>query len=263
MSVIGSVESLWRYPVKSMRGEMLDEAFAGFSGVYGDRIYAFTSSAAIAGFPWVTGREYREMVLHQPQFRHPEKAAAPSNLQEAEGLDPGITSVYAEMDDLALDVVTPSGDVLALDSPELIEMLRGKVGEADEVSLLRSHRAMTDCRPVSLISLQTVGRVADESGSQVDKRQFRANVYLDLNGADGFAEDEFVGKTLAIGPKVKVSILERDPRCAMITLDPETAKANPLGLRQIAKSRGGMAGVYAAVLVEGTIRPGDDVNLIG
>jgi len=33
MSVIGKVESLWRYPVKSMRGEELDEAFAGYSGV--------------------------------------------------------------------------------------------------------------------------------------------------------------------------------------------------------------------------------------
>jgi hypothetical protein len=29
MSVVGKVESLWRYPVKSMRGEELEEAFAG------------------------------------------------------------------------------------------------------------------------------------------------------------------------------------------------------------------------------------------
>jgi uncharacterized protein YcbX len=37
VSIIGKVNSLWRYPVKGMRGEELDEAFAGFSGIYGDR----------------------------------------------------------------------------------------------------------------------------------------------------------------------------------------------------------------------------------
>ena len=56
MKVAGHVESLWRYPVKSMRGEELPEAFIGFSGVYGDRVYAFRSSAATAGFPNLTAR---------------------------------------------------------------------------------------------------------------------------------------------------------------------------------------------------------------
>ncbi len=51
MSLVGKVESLWRYPIKSMRGEELEEAFVGFSGVYGDRLYAFKSSAAPKGFP--------------------------------------------------------------------------------------------------------------------------------------------------------------------------------------------------------------------
>jgi len=41
MSIIGRVDSLWRYPVKSMRGEELDEAFAGYPGIYGDRVFAF------------------------------------------------------------------------------------------------------------------------------------------------------------------------------------------------------------------------------
>ena len=41
MSIIGKVDSLWRYPVKSMRGQELDESFIGYSGVYGDRLFAF------------------------------------------------------------------------------------------------------------------------------------------------------------------------------------------------------------------------------
>jgi len=57
MELIGTVESLWRYPVKSMRGEKLQEAFVGFPGVYGDRLYAFRNSMAPKGFPYLTGRE--------------------------------------------------------------------------------------------------------------------------------------------------------------------------------------------------------------
>src|SRR6202040_2770565 len=68
MSLVGKVESLWRYPVKSMRGEELQEAFVGFSGVYGDRLFAFKSSAAPKGFPYLTGREQEEMLLFALAF---------------------------------------------------------------------------------------------------------------------------------------------------------------------------------------------------
>ena len=57
MKIIGKVESLWRYPVKSMRGEELDAAFLGFAGIYGDRLFAFRSAASPKGFPYLTGRE--------------------------------------------------------------------------------------------------------------------------------------------------------------------------------------------------------------
>ncbi len=84
MGVIGTVESLWRYPVKSMRGEELAEIFAGFAGVYGDRLFAFRSSASPAGFPHFTARDQRQMLRYRPRFRQPGKAAAPPNLTEAE-----------------------------------------------------------------------------------------------------------------------------------------------------------------------------------
>ena len=50
MSIIGKVESLWRYPVKSMRGQELDTAYVGFAGVYGDRLYAFGVLSRRKGF---------------------------------------------------------------------------------------------------------------------------------------------------------------------------------------------------------------------
>ena len=62
MNTIGTVESLWRYPVKSMRGEELEEAFVGFAGIYGDRIFAFETPSGRKGFPFFTGRDERQMI---------------------------------------------------------------------------------------------------------------------------------------------------------------------------------------------------------
>src|SRR5437868_15336148 len=115
MSAIGTVESLWRYPVKSMRGEELDEVFAGFSGVYGDRLFAFESSASPKGFPYLTGREQREMLRYRPRFRDRDKAALPVNLDDAEKLSPNLNPVSGNPADLMVDVEAPDGTTFAID----------------------------------------------------------------------------------------------------------------------------------------------------
>ncbi|MGZ5021631.1 MAG: MOSC domain-containing protein [Chthoniobacterales bacterium] len=260
MSTIGTVESLWRYPVKSMRGEELDELFAGYSGVYGDRIFAFTTSEGRAGFPWFTGRDQRQMLRYRPRFRQPDKAARPINQAEAEKLPPGATPLYAEPNDLMVDVETPTGNAVAIDDPALIETLREGIDDKHKLTLLRSQRALTDCRPLSIFGVRSARKLGEETGITVDKRRFRANVYVDL--AEGFAEDELVGRSLRIGPKVIVSVVGRDPRCMMITLDPETAEKEPALLKKVAQAHEGMAGVYGAVLVEGLVHKGDPIELL-
>jgi uncharacterized protein len=262
MPGIGRVESVWRYPVKSMRGEDLPNAFAGFAGVYGDRVYAFRSSAAAAGFPYLTAREQQLMLRCRARYRHPERMAAPPNLAAAAAIGPGITPLNAEAADLTLDVILPSGEILGVDDPRLIERLCERQREGLRLSLIRSERALTDCRPISLISLQTARQLSDEVGVRLDTRRFRANVYVDLEAGKGFAENAWVGRRLRIGAKTEVAVLERDPRCKMITLDPETGEANPDVMRCVAREHDGTAGVYAAVLVEGTVRPGDPIALV-
>ena len=96
MSAIGTVESLWRYPVKSMRGEKLDELFAGYAGVYGDRLFAFETSAGPRGFPFFTGRDQPQMIRYRARFRNPEKAAGPVNLGETEKLGSGLNPISAD-----------------------------------------------------------------------------------------------------------------------------------------------------------------------
>ena len=260
MSIIGKVDSLWRYPVKSMRGEELDEAFAGFSGVYGDRVFAFRSSANHKGFPYFTAREQRKLLQYRPRFRYPDKATRPINLIEAETRN--ANPLLADLSELVVDVETPDGKTLTIDDPALIEMLRANVDQKHQVTLMQSQRAMTDCRPVSVFSLQSARQLAEETGTPVDKRRFRANVYVDLTSAGGFAENELVGRSVKIGPKVVISILERDSRCVVITLDPDTAEQSPATLKKVAQAHDGMAGVYGAVMVEGMLHKGDPVELL-
>jgi len=262
MGVIGTVESLWRYPVKSMRGEELDELFAGYAGIYGDRLFAFTSSASPKGFPFFTGREQRQLVRYRPRFRYPDKAAKPINQAEAKTLSPLVNPISASPAELMVDVETPDGQTFGIDDPALIEIIRGDLDDGHRLTLLRSDRAMTDCRPLSIFSVQTAQKLGEEVGSAVDKRRFRANIYLDLNSSDGFAEDQFVGRTLRIGEDVVVSVVARDGRCMMIVLDPDTAEKTPAILKQVAQAHEGQAGIYAAVVTEGLIRKSDAVELL-
>ena len=262
MGVVGTVDGLWRYPVKSMRGEELEEAFVGFPGVYGDRYFAFKSTASPKGFPYLTGREQERLLQYRPRFRHPEKAAGPPNLAEAERIAPGINPANADPKELHMDVETPSGTTLAVDDPELVRMLGEGISDDNHLTLVRSERSMTDCRPVSLISLQTVEQIGEELGVDLDRRRFRANIYMDSASGRGFDEDEFVGRSLRIGSKATVAILERDPRCKMVSLDPDTGEHDPGVLRKVARAHGNRAGVYCAVLVEGMIKRGDPIELV-
>jgi uncharacterized protein YcbX len=260
MSIVGKIDSLWRYPVKSMRGEEMDEAFASFSGIYGDRLFAFESSASPKGFPYLTAREQQRLLQYRPHFRYPDKAARPINLTEAESM--GANPVWADPSELMVDVETPDGRTLAIDDPALMDMLRTDIDQKHQLTLMRSERAMTDCRPVSIFSLQSAEQLEEETGTPIDKRRFRANVYVDLTSAQGFGENEFVGRSVRIGPKAVVTILERDPRCVMITLDPDTGEKTPAILKKVAQAHEGMAGVYGAVIVEGILHKGDSIELL-
>ena len=96
----------------------------------------------------------------------------------------------------------------------------------------------------------------------LDRRRFRANLYADWSDGQAYRENELVGRTLQIGERLRIAVLERDPRCKMITLDPDTAAMEPAILRHVTKAHEGFAGVYAAVLVEGVVEKGDPIFLV-
>lgn len=185
----------------------------------------------------------------------------PPNLAQAASLAPGITPLYADAAEMMVDVITPSGEQLPIDDPTLLHLLGNGIVDTQHLRLLRSeHRTLSDCRPVSLISLQTLTQLSEDLRMPLDQRRFRANLYVDWEG--GWREENLVNRSLRIGSQAVLAILERDPRCKMITLDPDTSVANPKVLQRVAKAHQGQAGVYGAVLVEGTLQRGDEIELL-
>lgn len=261
MKIVGRLESVWRYPVKSMPGESLPEAYVDFAGVLGDRLYAVHHASAPKSFPFLTARSRKEMLRFRPKFSRPELTLAPDNLTAAETRGPGLTPLFPSSDDLALEIEAPNGETLSASDPALPGLIGGDQLDASDLTLIRRDRAITDCRPLSLLAIQTIDGIGRAVGVMLDKRRFRENLYLDLHSAESFAEDAFVGRRLRIGSKLTVHILERDIRCRMIGIDPETLDENPDILRYVARNHDNRAGVYAAVLVAGLVRPGDDIVL--
>ena len=258
MTKIGTVESIWRYPVKSMRGEQVDDVFAAFAGLMGDRIYGISSSHAVPEFPWHTAREQEDLVLYKARFKRRNETLKPLALDAAlKGL---LNPPYPASDAFAVEVETPSGEILNIDDPALLEGMQDK--SKGTLTLHYTQKNLVDCRPLSLFSLQTVEQLCRETDMVVDKRRFRANFYVDWDRAGGFYENQLVDHRLAIGDSLEVMILGLDPRCKVITIDPDTAERSHRLLSHVARNHGGQAGVYAGVLKEGSVHSGDEVRLL-
>ncbi len=234
MTSIGRVAAIVRYPVKSMAGENLKQASLMADGLERDRLYAFESSGAPAGMLRVTGRERRELLRYQARIT-------------AEG---------------EVEVLAPSGQQSPVDSADLLKLLQSRTAAGSVFSLTRAQTPQTDVRPLSLISVQTVERLAEELGQALDARRFRANLLLNLPGG-AFTEDGLVGKTVRLGETAVIAVRERDPRCRFVTYDPDAPHTEePLfGLMKLLERRHqGRAGVYASVVLPGVVTVGDAVG---
>ena len=241
---IGTLSAVRRYPVKSMRGEDLEEARVTFSGLAGDRVYAFIETENRTSFPWMTARHGPDWILFHPRFLDPAPASEENPFPEK----------------YAVEVATPDGERFRLDTSQFMQYLERRFERP--LRLRFSERSMTDAQPISIFSLSTVRALSEEAGLDLDLRRFRANLYVQWDDDRPFFEDTLVGRQIRIGDAVTVMALKKDVRCKMITLDPDTAEPFPALLELVAKNHAGCAGIYGAVLHEGIVKRNDPIYLI-
>ncbi len=239
---VGTVASLWRYPVKSMGGERVRQVHVGPLGLRGDRRLAFRSAGAAAGKPMVTGEERNALLRCSARFLSPP------------GTDDPVEPATAE--------ITRAGLRYRADDPAAIAALQTGLEKQNPMWLAHDDRPFMDCRPIALMSLQTLRHIGEKMGFPVEAQRFRENILLDLPEFPGFGEDAFVGRTLRIGQQMEITIKERDPRCRIITIDPATGETLPELMRYIAREHENRAGIYGIAVVPGSIAEGDPVMLL-
>ena len=261
---LGTIESIWRYPVKGMRGEEVPRIFTAYTGLMGDRIYGVVAADGHPGHPWHTGRNQKAYLLHKARYTSGEDLLLPDNLEafESKAMFPGVDPVYPDSDAFKVCVETPEGVTYDdIQDPAFIEDLAKTTGRS--LRLHVTQRGQFDSRPVSLISVSAAAKICEDMELPIDKRRFRANFYVEWdNQDDPCFEQTLVGKTLRIGDKLEMAIVERDPRCKVVTLDPDTAEATLMMLKYLSRNHDGNAGVFAAVLQRGRVNKGDPIVLI-
>ena len=240
---LGRISAIFRYPVKSMAGELLDVARLGWHGIEGDRRLAFRRLTDKSGFPWLIASKLPQLLLYKP-FR------LEGNTSEL----------------LPTHIRTPDGKEYELRSDELREELSSRCGS--EVELMNLKHGIFDEACISVISLGTVACIQRESGRDVDLRRFRPNVVIETYSAEPFEENKWVGRTLEFGdgnsgtaPTAAIGVTIRDERCVMVNLDPDTADKDSEVMKVVVRMNDNCAGVYGTVVRAGELRVGQVVTL--
>jgi uncharacterized protein YcbX len=240
MNELGRVCEIVRYPVKSMAGIVTESAFLGWHGLAGDRRFAFRRLGDKSGFPWLSASRVAELLLYHP-----------CGLDESTG------------EPLPTHVRTPSGSQLDIRSPELEREIAERLGS--NVELMKLRNGVFDDAPVSVISLVTIAGIGVETGIELDRRRFRANILLETRDSETFLEDRWVGGSLVFGSGKSgpaVVVTGRDVRCTMLNIDPETGTHDAQIMRTVVRLNKNNAGVYGTVVQTGTIRVGDPVSIV-
>ncbi len=239
LTEIGQVEAIFRYPVKSMRGEPLDAAHLGWHGLGGDRRLAVRRVDNRSEFPWLSASKLPELLLFTPLRRG----------DGAEG-------------DIPTHVRTPEGEDLPVFGDDLAAEIGRRYGAT--VQMMQLKHGIFDEAPISVIALDTVCEIARLAGRSPDVRQFRPNIVIRTLRSAPFQEDEWLGGVLSFGESDKapaITVTLCDQRCAMLNLDPDTATPAPEMLKAAVRANQNNAGIYGAVTRTGRLEAGQTIFL--
>lgn len=262
-SIVGSLVSLWRYPVKSMMGEELNATEVTENGLLGDRAYALvdaeTGKIISAKLPRKWGILFDcRAALNSPlqvKITLPDGAIV---MGDAADVDRVLSLAFGRK--VKLETAAPENPSIEMYTPDI----EGLPDSDTETNADIRPSTFFDAATVHLLTTATLNQLQSLTpNSRFETRRFRPNLVIGAaNNATGFIENEWVGKTIAIGNEVRLKITEPCPRCVMTTMPQGELPKDIEILHTAVKHNGGHIGIYANVLQGGTIRRGDAVAIV-
>jgi uncharacterized protein len=270
LAPVGSVVSLWRYPIKSMMGEELNASYVTERGLLGDRTRALvdqaTGKVASAKNPRKWGKlfDFRAAFVDPPKPGEPlpdvrislpdgrsvmadQLGAADGMLSEALGAQ--VRLMTASLEKPSYEEYWPDIDGLAK---------RDKVTEE-----LMPAQTFFDAASVHLLTTATTDRLRElYPEGRFEARRFRPNLVVEPSPhVKDFVEDGWVGRTLRVGEEVRLKVSRPCGRCVMTTLAQGDLPRDLGVLRTAAHYNNVRVGVYASVEKGGNIKRADPVWL--
>jgi len=249
---LGTVAGLWRYPVKSLRGEALERVAIGPGGIPGDRAFALRDAR--------DGRilsAKRTAALLALRAAYPEGPERPALIE----LGNGQRTTSAAPDAAAL-LSAALGRAVELCGPDDRRADR-RVEWDDEMTFDAPAGAFVDLAPLHVLTTASLGAIAAcRPEGRFDARRFRPNLLVDCGARQDFVEDDLEDKVLAIGGTVRLRVFMPTIRCALTTRAQEDLPTDPAILRTVVERHGGNLGVYARVDAPGEVRVGDPVVML-
>jgi uncharacterized protein len=271
----GSLVALWRYPVKSMMGEELNAAEVTKAGLVGDRAYALVDSSngkvASAKNPrkWPALFDFRAALADVPTDR---MTVPPVRITLPDGTI--VSSAQLDVDRVLSMALERPVTLASAARAEGSEMPAATAeGYWPDMEGLAYRDAVTDfglpagtffdSAFVHLLTTATLDRLRSlYPQGRFEARRFRPNMVIETaNGETGFLENAWVGRTIAIGEKVRLSVTGPCGRCVMTTLAQGDLPRDAGILRSAAQHNHAHVGVYASVVQGGVVCRGDSVSL--
>ena len=263
VSVDWSVAELWRYPVKSMQGETLDAAEITASGLLGDRRFAVIDSATGQLANAKNPRKWPRFYSFRAAYTEPPRAG--SALPAVQITTPAGASATTDETDLPRLLSKALGREVALSGPL-------PAATAEEYAIADDQAASLDLPPQTFFDSATLHLVTTASldrlrslhpAGRIEPRRFRPNIVV-ATGPDtsGFAENDWIGRKIAIGEHVRLRVTMGTDRCNMPTLAQADLPKDSKILRTVARYNDMLVGVYAEVISGGPVRRGDSIAVL-
>jgi len=258
-----AVATLWRYPVKSMQGEELDAAEITADGLLGDRRFAVIDSATGKLANAKNPRKWPGFYSYRAVYTEPPRAG--SALPAVRITTPRGASATTDEADLPRLLSEALGHEVTLSGP-LPAAAAGEyvIADGQAASFDLPSRTFFDEATLHLVTTASLDRLRSlYPAGRFEPRRFRPNIVV-ATGPDtsGFAENDWVGRKIAIGEHVRLRVTMGTDRCNLPNLAQCDLPKDSKILRTAARYNNTQVGVYAEVISGGPIRRGDPITVL-